>query len=99
MLIMSPWNYPFMLLMEPLIGALLPQATAASSSRRHIRPRPPPSSASWSPPASRGKERRRRRRRTRRRIKALLHQRFDYIFFTGGVAVGKEVMRARQRNI
>ena len=30
---------------------------------------------------------------------ALLHQRFDYIFFTGGVTVGKEVMRAASEHL
>ena len=30
---------------------------------------------------------------------ALLHQRFDYIFFTGGVTVGREVMRAASETL
>lgn len=64
-LIMSPWNYPFMLLMEPLIGALAagnllhPQAVGifARDLRRH------PRAGLRLLPAG---IRRRRRRRTRR---------------------------------
>lgn len=90
-LIMSPWNYPFMLTMEPLIGALAagncallkPSAYAPATSaviRDLI--------ASCFPPeyvavVEGG----------RKENQALLEQRFDYIFFTGGVTVGKEVMR------
>ena len=90
-LIMSPWNYPFMLTMEPLIGALAagnccvvkPSAYAPATSAiiRDIL-------SSCFPPeyvcvVEGG----------RKENQALLDQRFDYIFFTGGVTVGKEVMR------
>ncbi|MBR5301858.1 MAG: aldehyde dehydrogenase [Clostridia bacterium] len=90
-LIMSPWNYPFMLTMEPLIGALAagnccvvkPSAYAPATSAiiRDIL-------AECFPPeyvavVEGG----------RRENQALLDQRFDYIFFTGGVTVGREVMR------
>ena len=90
-LIMSPWNYPFMLTMEPLIGALAagnccvvkPSAYAPATSAiiRDIL-------SSCFPPeyvcvVEGG----------RKENQALLDQRFDYIFFTGGVTVGREVMR------
>ena len=90
-LIMSPWNYPFMLTMEPLIGALAAgncvllkpsaYAPATSAAIREI-------IAACFPPeyvavVEGG----------RRENQALLEQRFDYIFFTGSVTVGREVMR------
>ena len=91
-LIMSPWNYPFMLLMEPLIGAL------AAGNCCILKP------SAYSPATSAvirelvsacfPREYVAVVEGGRAENQALLHQRFDYIFFTGGVAVGKEVMRA-----
>ena len=90
-LIMSPWNYPFMLTMEPLIGALAagncallkPSAYAPATSAviREI------VSACFPQEYVAVVE------GGRKENQALLEQRFDYIFFTGGVTVGKEVMR------
>ena len=90
-LIMSPWNYPFMLTMEPLIGALAagncvllkPSAYAPATSAviREI------VSACFPPEYVVVVE------GGRKENQALLEQRFDYIFFTGGVTVGREVMR------
>ena len=90
-LIMSPWNYPFMLTMEPLIGALAagncallkPSAYAPATSAviREI------VSACFPPEYVAVVE------GGRKENQALLEQRFDYIFFTGGVTVGREVMR------
>lgn len=90
-LIMSPWNYPFMLTMEPLIGALAagncallkPSAYAPATSaviREIIAACFPPEYVAVVEGG-------------RKENQALLEQRFDYIFFTGGVTVGKEVMR------
>ena len=90
-LIMSPWNYPFMLTMEPLIGALAagnccvvkPSAYAPATSaviRSIIAECFPPEYVCVVEGG-------------RAENQALLHQRFDYIFFTGGVTVGREVMR------
>ena len=90
-LIMSPWNYPFMLTMEPLIGALAagnccvvkPSAYAPATSaiiRSIITECFPPEYVTVVEGG-------------RRENQALLDQRFDYIFFTGGVTVGREVMR------
>lgn len=89
-LIMSPWNYPFMLCMEPLIGAL------AAGNCCVLKP------SNYSPNVSKvikamieevfpqkyvavvegG----------RKENQNLLEQKFDYIFFTGGIKVGKLVM-------
>ena len=90
-LVMSPWNYPFMLSMEPLIGALAagncvllkPSAYAPATSAviREI------VSACFPQEYVAVVE------GGRKENQALLEQRFDYIFFTGGVTVGKEVMR------
>ena len=89
-LVMSPWNYPFMLSMEPLIGAvaagnccvLKPSAYAPAISQvmaEVIREAFPPE---YVMVVEGGRE----------ENNALLEQRFDYIFFTGGVTVGKLVM-------
>lgn len=90
-LIMSPWNYPFMLALDPLIDAIAAGNTAI------IKP------SAYSPHTSdvikmiieecfegkyvavilggRAENR------------FLLEEHFDYIFFTGSIGVGKEVMR------
>ena len=90
-LIMSPWNYPFMLTMEPLVGALAagnccvvkPSAYAPATSAiigKLIADCFPPEHVCVVEGG-------------RAENQALLHQTFDYIFFTGGVTVGREVMR------
>ena len=90
-LIMSPWNYPFMLTMEPLIGAIAagnccvvkPSAYAPATSaiiREIIRECFP---QDYVAVVEGG----------RAENQALLDQPFDMIFFTGGVSVGREVMR------
>lgn len=96
-LIMSPWNYPFMLLMEPLIGAL------AAGNCCILKP------SAYSPATSAvirelvsacfPREYVAVVEGGRAENQALLHQRFDYIFFTGGVTVGKEVMRAASEHL
>lgn len=96
-LIMSPWNYPFMLLMEPLIGAL------AAGNCCILKP------SAYSPATSAvirelvsacfPREYVAVVEGGRAENQALLHQRFDYIFFTGGVVVGKEVMRAASEHL
>ena len=91
-LIMAPWNYPFMLLMEPLIGALAagnccilkPSAYSPATSKvmgQIVAECFPPEYVALIEGG-------------RAENRALLHQRFDYIFFTGGVTVGREVMCA-----
>ncbi len=89
-LIMSPWNYPFMLTMDPLIGAIAagnccvvkPSAYSPAVSaviRTIVSECFPPEYVTVVEGG-------------RAENKALLDQVFDYIFFTGGVTVGKEVM-------
>ena len=94
-LIMSPWNYPFMLCMEPLAGAiaagnccvLKPSAYAPATSaviKELIEAVFPPEYVAVVEGG-------------RAENMALLEQRFDYIFFTGGVKVGKLVMEKASR--
>ena len=90
-LIMSPWNYPFMLTMAPLIGAiaagnccvLKPSAYAPATSAiiRDICRECFPQDYVAVVEGGRAEN------------QTLLDQPFDMIFFTGGVNVGKEVMR------
>lgn len=94
-LIMSPWNYPFQLTMAPLIGAI------AAGNCAVVKP------SNYSPNTSQvielilsevfkeeyvaviqgGRE----------ANASLLEQKFDYIFFTGSVEVGKLVMNAASK--
>lgn len=96
-LVMSPWNYPFLLTMDPLIDALAAGNTVC------VKP------SAYSPATSEaiatichlafnrhlvsvvtgG----------RKENQALLDQDFDYIFFTGSVSVGKEVMRRASEHL
>lgn len=91
-LIIGPFNYPFQLVMEPLIGAIIGGNTAIVK----------PSEASvhtavivkkileeaFDPQFVRVVE------GEKEEVTALIHASFDYIFFTGSVAVGKVVARA-----
>lgn len=96
-LIMSPWNYPFLLTMEPLIGAIAagncavvkPSAYSPATSavvRDILAACFPPEFVSVVEGG-------------RVENQALLDQKFDYIFFTGGVAVGKEVMSKAAKHL
>lgn len=96
-LILSPWNYPFQLCMEPLIGAL------AAGNCAVLKP------SNYSPHVSEviaelihsyfeprlvevvlgGRE----------QNQDLLNQKFDYLFFTGGKTVGRLVMEAAARTL
>ena len=90
-LIMSPWNYPFLLTMDPLIGAIAagntcivkPSAYAPATSRiiRELVERVFPREHAAVVEGGRAEN------------QALLDQHFDKIFFTGGETVGKEVLR------
>ena len=90
-LIMSPWNYPFLLSMEPMVDALAagntvilkPSAYSPSVSavmEKMIQEFFPPRYVAMIPGG-------------RKENIYLLRQRFDYIFFTGSKAVGKQVMK------
>ena len=96
-LIMSPWNYPFMLCMEPLVGALAagncciikPSAYSPATSaiiKKIIQEVFPPEYVAVVEGG-------------RQENQELLEQRFDYIFFTGGVNVGKYVMEKASKHL
>lgn len=96
-LIMSPWNYPFQLTIEPLVGAIAagncavvkPSAYAANTSRVIGE-----LLAKVFPPEYVAVVQGGRAENT-----ALLQQKFDYIFFTGSVSVGKFVMESASKNL
>ena len=90
-LIMSPWNYPLLLTLEPLVDALAagntavvkPSAYAPATSRvvaQLLEECFPPEYVAV---VTGG----------RKENSALLQQKFDMVFFTGSQAVGKEVLR------
>lgn len=89
-LVMSPWNYPFLLTMAPLIGAI------AAGNCCIVKP------SAYSPATAAVVETILRDvfpleyvavvQGGRQENAQLLEQHFDYIFFTGGTAVGKLVM-------
>ena len=96
-LIMSPWNYPFLLSIEPFVDALAAGNTAVIKPSAYS----PNVSAviksiiddSFAPEYASvvlgGRE----------ESKSLLDEKFDYMFFTGSQAVGKEVLRHAAENI
>lgn len=96
-LIMSPWNYPFMLCMEPLIGALAagnccvvkPSAYSPATSAIIKQITEEVFMPQYVAVVEGG----------RQENQALLEQRFDYIFFTGGVSVGKYVMEKASKHL
>lgn len=96
-LIMSPWNYPFMLCMEPLVGAiaagnccvLKPSAYSAATSAVIVKLIKKVFPSRYVTVVEGG----------RKENAELLDQHFDYIFFTGGVTVGKLVMEKASQNL
>ena len=96
-LIMAPWNYPFQLTLAPVVGSI------SGGNCTVVKP------SNYSPATSAiirkvlsecfaedyiavvegGRD----------ANQALLQQKFDYIFFTGGVTVGKLVMEAASKNL
>ena len=90
-LIMSPWNYPFLLSMDPLVDALSAGNTVI------LKP------SAYSPATSCIIEKIIKESFDPQYVNVitggraenacLLEQKFDYIFFTGSQAVGKEVLR------
>lgn len=96
-LVMSPWNYPFLLAVEPLANALAagntvvlkPSAYSPATSAviaRLVEETFPPELVAV---VTGG----------RQENAALLQQKFDLIFFTGSQAVGKEVLRSAAENL
>lgn len=90
-LIMSPWNYPFMLTLSPLVDALAAGNTAVVKPSAYS----PCTSEVIAQILSQCFEPRHVAVVTGGRAEntCLLREHFDYIFFTGSQAVGKEVMR------
>ena len=96
-LIMSPWNYPFQLAISPLIGAIAAGNTAVIK----LSPDAPYTAKAvdqmikkhfkeeYILTLSGGLE----------ESKAILNQRYDYIFFTGSTSVGKIVMRQASEHL
>ena len=90
-LIMSPWNYPFLLTLDPLVDALAAGNTAI------VKP------GAYAPATAQAIKELLESTFSREYVAVvtggraenacLLDQKFDYIFFTGSKGVGKEVMR------
>lgn len=96
-LILSPWNYPFQLTFAPLVGAL------AAGNAAVLKPSElsPASSALIAALAERYLDQRVVRVVTggAEQATALLDERFDHIFFTGGREVARTVMTAAARRL
>ncbi|MCR5050845.1 MAG: aldehyde dehydrogenase [Paludibacteraceae bacterium] len=94
-LIMSPWNYPVLLTLEPLVGAIAagncavvkPSAYSPATSEVMAKIITETFPEEYVSVVTGG----------RAENQNLLEQRFDYIFFTGGVTVGKMVMEKAAR--
>lgn len=91
-LIIGPFNYPFQLVMEPLLGAIIGGNTAivkpSESSMHTAAIIKTILEETFDPQYVRVVE------GEREEVTALIHASFDYIFFTGSVAVGKIVAKA-----
>lgn len=96
-LIIAPWNYPFQLLINPLVGAISAGCCAVlkpSPDAPHLAKVMEDMVSSIFEPnyiglVEGGKE----------ENELLLKQKFDIIFFTGSSAVGKVIMRAAAENL
>lgn len=96
-LVMSPWNYPILLCLDPLIGAISAGNCAV------VKP------SAYTPATSQviadiltdiyAPEFVAVVQGGRQENTALLEQKFDYIFFTGSVGVGKVVMEAASKHL
>lgn len=96
-LIMSPWNYPVMLTLCPLIGALgagntcilKPSDYSPNTSKVLAKMIQDTFSDKYVSVVTGG----------RKENQTLLDQKFDYIFFTGGKVVGRIVMEKAAKNL
>ncbi|MCP2033278.1 aldehyde dehydrogenase (NAD+) [Planomicrobium sp. HSC-17F08] len=96
-LIIGPFNYPFQLIMEPLIGAIVggncaivkPSETTPNVTKV-IRTIIEEAFPSYYIRVVEGE---------REEVTALIHASFDYIFFTGSVNVGKVIMKAASERL
>ncbi|WP_409069596.1 aldehyde dehydrogenase [Clostridium sp. FAM 1755] len=96
-LIMAPWNYPFQLIMAPLVGAisagncilLKPSELAVETKKIIVDIIKDTFNDEYISVVTGGVE----------ESEALLKEKFDYIFYTGGINVGKIVMKAAAENL
>ena len=96
-LIMSPWNYPFLLTMDPVVDAIAagntvvvkPSAYSENTSRVIAELIKECFVQEYVAVVTGG----------RAENQCLLEQKFDYIFFTGSPAVGREVMQKAAANL
>lgn len=96
-LIIAPWNYPMDLAVSPLVGAIAagncavikPSEIAPSTAGAVAKIMGETFDPQYVAVVEGGPE----------VAKALLAERFDYIFYTGGTAVGRVVMEAASRNL
>lgn len=96
-LIISPWNYPFQLAMAPLVGAiaagncaiLKPSELAPETSKVIAELVQDAFDPAFIAAVEGGVA----------ETRALLDEKFDYIFFTGGTAVGRIIMESAARQL
>lgn len=96
-LIISPWNYPLSLTMQPLIGAIAagncciikPSELSPHTSDVLVKIISRAFPEKYIATVLGGRE----------ESEALLEQRFDYIFFTGSTAVGRSIMEKAARHL
>jgi len=96
-LIIGPWNYPFSLTLQPLVGALAAGNTAVLKPSEHaphvsnlikrliVKYFPPEIAQVIEGDGNIAAE--------------LMSQKFDHVFFTGGENIGKKVMEAAAKNL
>ena len=96
-LIISPWNYPVQLLLNPLVGAISAGCTAVLKPSPYV---PNVSKTIEQMIADTFEERYVAVVQGNRDVNtALLEQRYDIIFFTGSPSLGKTVMSAAAKNL
>ncbi len=96
-LVMAPWNYPFLLAMQPLVGAVAagnccvvkPASASKATSALVLELIRDTFDPSYVAAVSGGEKNR----------EELLEQKFDYIFFTGGANAGRQVMKRAAENL
>lgn len=96
-LIMSPWNYPFMLSLEPLVDAIAAGNTVIVKPSAYA----PFTSQIVELVVNEAMESFLAKVITggRKENQRLLDEKFDHIFFTGSQSVGKEVLRKASENL
>ncbi|MEE3718695.1 aldehyde dehydrogenase [Tumidithrix elongata RA019] len=96
-LIIAPWNYPFSLIIQPLIGAIAAGNCAVLKPSEHT-----PHTSNVLTKLVRSNFEANSIAAIEGGIEtsqALLAEKFDYIFFTGSVAIGKVVMEAATKHL